>query len=457
MSANPAPGQVLVVDDNDDFRLATSAVGALFNCRVVGAATLAQASAIVAKTPFDLILVDLSLPDGHGLDLIEELDLVMHGKVVIVTGHPSLETAVRAVGSTVVDYLIKPIAAAQLENLFVEAANRAQRRLAEPSNQLGALNGKSQAMQELFAKIRRIAPTDISVLVSGESGTGKELVSRALHDLSGRKGRFVAVNCGAVPADLLSSQLFGHERGSFTGATQNHIGFFEQAQGGTIFLDEITEMPLAAQVYLLRVLETRQLTRVGGTREIPLYVRVVAATNRDALQATAEGRLREDLYYRLLEFPLRLPPLRDRRGDIPLLAQHFLDRLNERYATRKAFAEGVPRILEEAPWPGNIRELRHAVQRQYILSDDESIRFDVAPLRSIEGKDGSIRFSVGMNLEEVEREMLLKTLAHFNNNKRQTADTLGITAKTIYNRLIRYRSLGLVSDDVVGSSPDDTP
>ncbi len=450
-----AKGLVLVVDDNEQFRHAASSLGALFNCRVTGAATLTQAYSIVGASSYDLILVDLSLPDGHGLDLIEDLDLTAHGKVVVVTGHPSLETAVRAVGSPVVEYLIKPVVAGQLEKLFTEAATRAQQRVAEPTNQLGALVGKSLPIQDLFAKIRRIAPTDISVLVSGESGTGKELVSRAVHDLSGRKGRFVAVNCGAVPADLISSQLFGHERGSFTGATQSHVGFFEQAQGGTIFLDEITEMPLDAQVYLLRVLETRQLTRVGGTREIPLDVRVIAATNRDALQATLEGRLRQDLYYRLQEFPLVVPSLRDRRSDIGLLAQHFLDRLNVRYTTRKTFSDGAVQTLENAPWPGNIRELRHAVQRQYILSDDDTVRFETAPARSVAGADGSIRFSVGMNLEEVEREMLLKTLAHFNNNKRQTADTLGITAKTIYNRLIRYRNLGLVSDEVVGSLPDD--
>ncbi|WP_440222809.1 sigma-54-dependent transcriptional regulator [Dokdonella sp. MW10] len=454
MSANPQ-GHVLVVDDNEDFRHAMSSVAALFDCRVSGAATLARAKAMVATTQFDLVLVDLSLPDGHGFDLIDELDLAVQGKVVIVTGHPSLETAMRAVGSSVVEYLVKPIVSAQLEALFVEAAHRAQLHPPAPADQLGELSGSSGVMHDLFAKIRRIAPTDITVLVSGESGTGKELVSRALHDLSGRAGRFVAVNCGAVPEDLLSSQLFGHERGSFTGATQSHAGFFEQAQGGTIFLDEITEMPLAAQVYLLRVLETRHLTRVGGTREIPLDVRVVAATNRDALLATTEGRLREDLYYRLLEFPLRLPPLRDRRGDIPLLAQHFLDRLNERYATRKTFAPDSLRALEDAPWKGNIRELRHVVQRQYILSDDARVRFVPPPLHPVDAGDGAIRFSIGMNLEEMEREMLLRTLAHFNNNRRLTAETLGITAKTIYNRLIRYRSLGFVSDDVVGPPPDD--
>ena len=453
MSTETSPGTVLVVDDNADFRHAMARVGSMSGCRVTGAGTLAQAKALVGMTRFDLLLVDLVLPDGNGLDLIEEIDLAAQGKVVIVTGHPSLETAVRAVGSSVVEYLVKPVAHEQVGKLFSDALKCAAMRTLEPAASLGEMLGKTEAIQSLFSRIRRIAPTDLSVFVSGESGTGKELVARALHDLSGRPGRFLAVNCGAVPADLLSSQLFGHERGSFTGALQSHSGFFEQAQGGTIFLDEITEMPLAAQVYLLRVLETKRLTRVGGSREIPLDVRVIAATNRDALHATAEGTLREDLYYRLTEFPLRIPPLRDRRPDIPLLAQHFLDRLNERYGTRKDFAPGVLRALEDAPWKGNVRELRHEVQRRYILSDDDCVYFEAPTDGPANPGDGPIRFSVGMNFEEVEREMLLRTLAHFDNNKRKTADTLGITVKTIYNRLVRYRSEGLVSDDIVGDAP----
>jgi DNA-binding NtrC family response regulator len=266
----------------------------------------------------------------------------------------------------------------------------------------------------------------------------------------------VAVNCGAIAPDLLSSQLFGHERGSFTGALQSHAGFFEQAEGGTLFLDEITEMPLAAQVYLLRVLESRALTRVGGTREIAVDVRIVAGTNRDPQQAVNDGALRSDLYYRLLEFPLSVPALRERREDIPGLAQYFLDRLNERYRSQRTFAPGALRQLAERTWPGNVRELRHTVQRHYILGDGP-IEIESEPLfRTVDDSDGSVRFRVGMTFDDIEREMLLKTLAYFNNNKRHAARALGITTKTIYNRLLRYRSQGLIDDSLVGTPPEDS-
>jgi DNA-binding NtrC family response regulator len=272
-----------------------------------------------------------------------------------------------------------------------------------------------------------------------------------VHDLSGRSGRFVSVNCGAIAPELLSSQLFGHERGSFTGALQSHAGYFEQAEGGTLFLDEITEMPMAQQVYLLRVLEMHALTRVGGSREIPVDVRVLAATNRDPQSAVTAGVLRSDLYYRLLEFPLAVPTLGERREDIPLLAQHFLDRLNERYQTRKMFSPEALRQLNSRPWPGNVRELRHTVQRLYILANDDNIGpLPAQVFRPADNNDGAVRFQVGMTFDDVEREMLLKTLAYHGNNKRQAARALGITAKTIYNRLLRYRELGLIDEEQVG-------
>ena len=261
----------------------------------------------------------------------------------------------------------------------------------------------------------------------------------------------MAVNCGAIASELLSSQLFGHERGSFTGALQAHAGFFEQAQGGTLFLDEITEMSPTLQVYLLRILESRSVTRIGGSREVPVDVRVVAATNRDPRQAVSAGNLRSDLYYRLMEFPLPVPALDGHREDIPVLVQYFLDRLNERYRTHRSFSAAAMRQFMTRPWPGNVRELRHVVQRAYILANGETIEAQPeAPVASTSDSDGSIRFHVGMTFDDVEREMLLKTLSFHGNNKRQTARALGITAKTIYNRLLRYRELGLISDDQIG-------
>ncbi|HEY0180468.1 MAG TPA: sigma-54 dependent transcriptional regulator [Dokdonella sp.] len=449
-------GNVLIVDDNPDFRSVAAGLAELSKCSARQATTLREARQLARSEEFDLMMVDLQLPDGNGLDLLDDIDLTSHGQIAIVTGYPSVETAVRAVHSPVVDYLLKPVGADVLKALLERAHLRAQMRRAAPMPALGGMIGQSAPMKELFDRIRRVAPLDVCVLIHGESGTGKELVARAVHDLSGRSGRFVAVNCGAVASELLSSQLFGHERGSFTGALQSHAGYFEQAEGGTLFLDEITEMPLPLQVYLLRVLESRTLTRVGGTREISVYVRVVAATNRDPQQSVNQGVLRADLYYRLLEFPLALPTLRERREDIPLLARHFLDRLNERYGTKRAFSAEALRQMIARPWPGNVRELRHAVQRAYILASGETIEPQPEPpVRSNEESDGSIRFQVGMKFDDVEREMLLKTLAHYGNNKRRAARALGITAKTIYNRLLRYRALGLIDDAQIDAEEDD--
>ncbi|HKE46552.1 MAG TPA: sigma-54 dependent transcriptional regulator [Rhodanobacteraceae bacterium] len=453
--AAPA-GNVLVVDDNIDFQSLVSDFARLSRCKVTCAATLHAARQLAADDEFDLLMVDLDLPDGNGLDLIDDIDLTAHGQIAIVTGHPTVESAARAVRSPVVEYLTKPINTDALAKLIERAHQRAQARRPAKRREFGGMVGQTAGMLDLFEKIRRVAPLDVCVLVHGESGTGKELVARSLHELSGRTGRFVAVNCGAIAHDLLSSQLFGHERGSFTGALQSHAGFFEQAEGGTLFLDEITEMPLNAQVYLLRVLESRLLTRVGGAREIAVDVRIIAGTNRDPQQAVADGTLRSDLYYRLLEFPLSVPPLRERREDIAALAQYFLDRLNERYRTSRTFAPDTLRQLAERAWPGNVRELRHAIQRQYILGGDGPIEMDLEPLfRPVDSDDGSVRFRVGMTFDDVEREMLLKTLAHYNNNKRSAARALGITTKTIYNRLLRYRSQGLVDDAQVGTPDDD--
>jgi len=456
MASAQEVGRVLVVDDHAAFRAIVVALADESGCDVTQAETLEEARSLTLEREFDLLLVDLSLPDGNGFDLIDDLDLAAHGCIAIVTGHPSIESAVRAVRKPVVEYLVKPVPIDALARLMAGARERAGSRRPRASGPVGGMVGQSPPMRALFEQVRRVAPLDVAVFVHGESGTGKELVAHALHSLGGRNGRFIAVNCGAIAPDLLSSQLFGHERGSFTGASQAHSGFFEQAEGGTLFLDEITEMSLTLQVYLLRVLETRSLTRVGGTREIAVDVRIVAASNRDPQLAVANGRLRADLYYRLGEFPLTLPPLRARREDIPLLARHFLDRLNQRYGTDRVFdAEGLRRLGEHA-WPGNVRELRHAVQRHFIMSDQRVIAVGeaVAP-RAVNESDGSIRFAVGMSFDDIEREMLLKTLAANGNNKRRAARSLGITTKTIYNRLLRYRSQGLIGDDVVGSAPDE--
>ncbi len=449
-------GSVLIVDDNVEFQSSVADLAALANCAVSRAGTLGEARRIIRDRRFDLVILDLDLPDGSGLELLEEIDLATLGEVAIVTGHPSVDSAVRAVRLPIVDYIVKPMAAEALTRLFERARLHARAHPAGAGGEFSGMIGKSAQMKALFDRIDRVARHDMTVFVHGESGTGKELVARAVHERSGRKGEFIAINCGAVAPDLLSSQLFGHERGAFTGASQAHAGFFERAEGGTLFLDEITEMPGTLQVYLLRVLESRALTRVGGTRELPIDVRVIAATNRDPADAVARGILRGDLYYRLADFPIELAPLRERRDDIAPLAQRFLDRLNERYGTHRYLTADALREWVGRSWPGNVRELRHVVQRAYVLAASDAIgaSADPAPKAAAPGDD-EIVFRVGMRFEDIEREMLLKTLAHYGNNQRQAARVLGITAKTVYNRLLRYRALDLISDEQLRSSDAD--
>ena len=302
--------------------------------------------------------------------------------------------------------------------------------------------GRCAAIRGLQEDLARVATTPASVLVAGESGTGKELVAHAVHVLSGRQGEFVAVNCGAIAPDLLASHLFGHERGSFTGAAARHAGFFEQAHRGTLFLDEITEMPAALQVYLLRALETGTITRVGGTGSVALDTRIVAATNRDPAEAIDDGLLREDLFYRLAEFIVELPPLRGRGDDAVLLAQHFLDALNEEYGSRKRLDPDATAEILRYDWPGNIRELRSVVQRAFILSDGDVVSIRDAGRhalrrRAADQDASTVVFNVGMTYAEVQQEMLRKTLAYFDNDKTRTARTLGVSVRTIHNQLAR--------------------
>ena len=455
MAARAAKGNVLLVDDEDGFARVVAEVARQCGCELKHAGTLAQARELSASHGFDLILVDIVLPDGSGLDLLDDVELDAHGRIVIVTGEPSVESAIRVLKSPVVDYLVKPVSAAMLQQLVVDANEHAALREARAGSTEG-LVGRAPVMQALLREIEQVGPMDIPVLVHGESGTGKELVAHALHNASGRGGAFIAVNCGALAQDLLGSLLFGHERGSFTGAVQSHTGYFEQAQGGTLFLDEIAEMPQPLQVYLLRVIETRTITRVGGKREIPVDVRLVAATNREPRACVEAGLLRQDLYYRLSGYRLQTPPLCDHREDVPLLACHFLEELNRRYETSKQFKPEALAEMADAAWPGNVRELRHAVQRSYLMARERD-RLDFRPDTVPHGATrqeavGLVNFTVGMSFEDIEREVLLKTLARCGNNKSRAAKILGITSKTIYNRLLRYRALGLIDDEAVFSA-----
>lgn len=436
---------LLIVDDDPDFVRAACDFARLQGFEPESAHTLATARAHTRGRRFDLVLIDLLLPDGSGWDLLEEIDLADHGKFAIATGSPSVESAIRAVQAPVLDYLVKPLDPQKFKQLLDRAADRSHAapgdRAPHEDDACGELVGCSAPMREVFKQVRLVAPTDATVFIAGESGTGKELAARAVHELSGRSGSFVALNCGAIAPELLASHLFGHERGSFTGAVKQHSGCFEQADGGTLFLDEITEMPLNLQVHLLRVLETHTLVRVGGTQEMPVDVRIVAASNRRPREAIAQGVLRDDLYYRLMDFPLTMPPLRERASDIPMLAELFLTRLNRRYNVRRRFAPGTEHELMAYAWPGNVRELKNAVQRAFILAEDDVVRIGqlqhrVAQL--IGESEHALTFAVGTSFEEMERRMLLKTLSYFSDDKSRTAEALGISLKTVYNRLARY-------------------
>jgi len=308
------------------------------------------------------------------------------------------------------------------------------------------LIGHSPAIRKVRDLIGRVAPTDSTVLICGESGCGKELVAESVHAMSPRAGKpFVAINCAAIPATLIEAELFGHERGSFTGAMRTREGVFERANGGTLLLDEITEMPLDLQSRLLRVLETKRLSRVGGSADLPVDVRVIASTNRLPAQAFDEGRLREDIYYRLAVVTIELPPLRERGDDILVLAEFFLGELNLRNGTHKRMSGELRERFLRHRWPGNVRELRNAVERAYILCDGE-LDLSVQEMPTLRGNaegegmvhGNEIRMAIGATLDEIERTFILATLKHFEGDKRRAADVLGCSLKTLYNKLHAY-------------------
>ena len=307
------------------------------------------------------------------------------------------------------------------------------------------LLGDSPAMQQVFRLIERVGPTEASVLLTGESGSGKELAAQSIHDNSLRRGGpFVAINCGAIPAGLIEAELFGYEKGSFTGAVRAHAGVFERAQGGTLLLDEVTEMPLDMQTRLLRVLESRKFYRVGANLEFSTDVRVIAATNRCPLQAVQSGQLREDLLYRLAVFPVDLPPLRSRGNDVDLLAEHFLAELNRESGTQKRFSALARMTLRQHTWPGNVRELKNCIERAFILADQT---LELAPLiqsaNSAKGGNPAgerqrLDIRVGSRIYDMERSLIEATLDYFQGNKRRAADALGCSLKTLYNKLNGY-------------------
>jgi len=328
---------------------------------------------------------------------------------------------------------------ASLKNVSVNIL-RGGSGLPAPLTQVGSLLGASPAMQEVFRLVERVGPTEASVLLTGESGSGKELAARSIHACSARRGGpFFAINCGAVPAGLIEAELFGYEKGSFTGAVRAHAGVFERAQGGTLLLDEVTELPLDMQTRLLRVLETRKFYRVGASTEFTSDVRVIASSNRCPLQAVQSGQLREDLLYRLAVFPVEMPPLRSRGDDVELLADHFLAELNTQAGTQKRLSALARMMLKQHSWPGNVRELKNCIERAFILGD---VMLELAPLIPGAARDTGDRdrlnIRVGSRIYDMERSLIEATLDYFKGNKRRAADALGCSLKTLYNKLNGY-------------------
>jgi len=448
---------VLIVDDDADAAAMLAALVATENCTVATAHTLRDARRQVVLQPPDIVLLDLQLPDGSGMALFEDADLVARAEIALITGHASLETSIQALRLGATDYLVKPVNPKQLHGVLsrvmrpavLKAEIATLSKTWQASGHFGHLWGRSETMERVYEQISRVAGTAVTVFVTGESGTGKELVARTVHDLSRRRKRpFVAVNCGAISPNLIESELFGHEKGSFTGADRQHQGFFERAHGGTLFLDEITEMPLELQVKLLRVLETGTFMRVGSTQIQEADVRIIAASNRPPEQAVESGRLREDLLYRLNVFPVDLPPLRDRREDVALLAAHFLAEVNASEGGAKRLSPAALAKLASWRWPGNVRELRNAVQRAYVMAVGDTIGDEwlpgEVPARRVDhgraGADGgdAISVPVGSSIAQAERQLILATFAHCGRNKERTAAVLGVSLKTLYNRLKEF-------------------
>ncbi|MBJ6983732.1 sigma-54 dependent transcriptional regulator [Luteimonas sp. MC1750] len=441
---------VFILDDDPAFTRALSQLACTEGYQVQVAHTLGEAHELLGRHRADLLILDLDLPDGSGLGLLEELDMSQHGQVAIVTGNPTLDTARRAVGSPVVEYLLKPVRVEQLESLLRRTMLRHwPEPPAEARSILDRLVGKSPAMREVMDTVFRIASSDAPVLLIGESGTGKERVARAVHEVSGRQGRFVALGCDSLPDEGLGHELFGSVSDP-DARRDNHAGIFEQAAGGTVFLDRVTELPSYLQAQLLRFIDSGEVKRIGADDGVPADVRLVFSTTIDPAERIAEGGFREDLYYAISDFRLCLPPLRERGDDVVLLAGVFIRRLNEHYGQAKRLAPGAERELLEHDWPGNIRELRGAVQRAYLLQRGDQLRVQPQPLvRCVPRVSGgaSLSFAVGDTLAELERRAVLATLEHFDNDKTAAAKALGVSVRTIYNHLARISGKDPVDPD----------
>ncbi len=433
--------RVLIVDDEKK-------LGILFSKALVGAGheaeyvVSAEKALEILPKGFDLVITDLRMPGMDGLELLKRIKVDYPDTVVVVmTAHGTVESAVEAMKAGAYDYLTKPFPTDEMLLLVERIAgerhlrDEVEYRRRVERERFGELVGRSEAMRHVFELVEKVAPSDATVLILGETGTGKELVARAIHERSGRsKKAFVAINCAAITETLLESELFGYERGAFTGADRRKPGMFELADGGTLFLDEIAEMPPALQSKLLRVLQEKVVYHLGGTNPIPVDVRIIAATNKDLKKLVDEGKFREDLYYRLAVFPIKLPPLRERREDIPLLIENYF---RKRGVVAKVSDEAME-MLMDYDYPGNVRELENILERALILAGMKTITPEHLPDLEVSRVEESVPEPGETTLEELEKKMLLAALEKAGGNKSKAARMLGITRRMIYTRLKKY-------------------
>ncbi len=459
--------KVLIVEDEVHARTGLTELVTSWGYRARGAADGFEGLEQLTAWSPAIVVTDLKMPRMDGMELLQRIaDLKARGavaqslSVVMLTAQGSIESAVEAMRTGAWDYLPKPVDPARLKAML-DSASRQQQESGEvedtvalaggPAKKITAmamLVGSSPQMKSVCSLIERVASSNVSVLVTGESGTGKELVARALHDLSGRRNKpFVAVNCAAIPETLIESEIFGHERGAFTGAQERRAGCFELAEEGTLLLDEIGEMPAGTQAKLLRVLEDRKLRRLGSKAETPVDVRVIAATNKDPLQAVAAGELRGDLYYRLNVFNIQMPALRSHPGDIEAIAEKMIADMNEKHGCKvSGLSADLLARLEAYKWPGNVRELRNTIERAVVMAGEGRLQLadlppgfgDTVTAPVSNESDTAVHVEVGTTVDEAERQLILKTLTSTHNNKTRAAEILGISTKTLQNKLKEY-------------------
>lgn len=451
--------KVLIVEDEENERSGLAELIAAWGYRAETAKDGLEGLEKAAAWSPGIVLTDFKMPRMDGMELLQRLaEQPQPIAVVLLTAQGNIDVAVDAMKAGAYDFIQKPVDTARLRQILQNAARQrgtsleleVTRRKLRDAGELGAMVGSSRPMQEIFRLVEMVAPSTASVLITGESGTGKEMVARTIHELSPRKNKpFVAINCSAIPETLIESEIFGHEKGAFTGALERRAGCFELAEEGTLLLDEIGEMPIATQAKLLRVLEDRKLRRLGSKTETEVDVRVLAATNKEPEEAVAHGHLRNDLFYRLNVFNIHLPPLREHKEDIPHLVEALLREMRAKHEREAGMvSDAVMEMFKSYNWPGNVRELRNALERAVIVCEGSLIdvrhlppNFGSSAIKTPAADGEGIRLEVGTTVEEAEKMLILKTLAANNNNKTRAAEVLGISLKTLHNKLKEYGSV----------------